>query len=138
MTYCLTDSAGKEYLVQAERREDAERFAYVRGLCFTGRTAPRRGKWNADIIRDETTGEYRAVVSFEDKPDCEIYGNNYRDLLDNVVFLTGIQFPRRKYLKFSRLSDFETIAGIDASHTRESCVVTKSDRRAGWRRELVY
>lgn len=44
MTYCLTDSAGKEYFVQAERREDAERFAYVRGLCFTGRTAPHRTK----------------------------------------------------------------------------------------------
>ena len=51
MTYCLTDSAGKEYFVQAERREDAERFAYVRGLCFTGRTAPRRYKLYAEPAR---------------------------------------------------------------------------------------
>lgn len=95
-------------------------------------------KWNADIIRNETTGEYRAIVSFEDMPDCEVYGNNYRNLLDNVVFLTGIWFPPKKYLKFSRLSDWETIAGIDASHTRASCIVTKEERRAGWRREMVY
>lgn len=91
-------------------------------------------KWNADIIRNEETGEYRAILSFDDKPDIEVHGNDYRKLLDNVVFLTGIRFPRKKYLKFSRLSDWETIAGIDASHVRESCIVTAADRKAGWNR----
>lgn len=95
-------------------------------------------KWNADIIRDEIAGEYRAIFSFDSKLDCEVYGSNYRELLDNVVFVTGIRLPRKKYLKFSKLSDWETIAGIDASHTRESCIVTKEDRRAGWRRETVW
>lgn len=95
-------------------------------------------KWNADIIQNEATGEYRAVISFDDRPDVEAYGDDYRELLDNVTFITGIRFPRKKYLKFYRLSDWETIAGIDASHTRESCVVTKEDRRAGWRREMVW
>lgn len=48
---------------------------------------------------------------------------------------TGIEIPLKKYFRFEKLSDFEEIAGIDASHPRENgCIVTMQDRRNGWKR----
>ena len=95
-------------------------------------------KFNADIIKDTENNTYRAIISFEDKPDVTAYGDGWRDLCDNVKFITGICFPLRKFFKWSKLSDWEQIAGIDASHVRPSCVVTIEDRRNGWMRENVW
>ena len=92
-------------------------------------------KWNCDIIRNTDTNEYRASVEREDGFSVDVYGDNWRDLCKNVRSALGITFPLKKYFEFSRLSDFEQIAGIDASHTRATCIVTMKDRFAGWMRE---
>ncbi|MBO4796760.1 MAG: hypothetical protein J5553_05175 [Verrucomicrobia bacterium] len=94
-------------------------------------------RWNADIIRDTTVNSYRAIFAFESGPDVEVYGDGWRELCDNIRFVTGIEIPMKKYFKFQRLSDWEQIAGIDASHTRPTCVVTMADRKNGWRRERI-
>ena len=91
-------------------------------------------KWNADIIRDTETNTYRAIITSESGPEIEAYGDGWKELVRNVEFLSGIRFPARKCFKWQRFSDFEQIAGIDASHTRQSCVVTMADRRSGWHR----
>ena len=92
-------------------------------------------RWNADIIRDTETNEYRALFAFETGPDIEAVGHGWRELCDNVTFLTGIRLPRCKAFSWHKLSDWEQLAGIDASHIRPTCIVSKTDRRYGWRRE---
>lgn len=89
--------------------------------------------FNADIIRDTTTNEYRALIDFGNCV-CEVEATGWRELCANVERDAGIRFPLKKYFKFEKLSDFEQIAGIDASHVRPSCVVTMQDRRSGWNR----
>lgn len=89
--------------------------------------------WNADIIHTPGRG-YRAIFSF---PECPDYNSEYcrtwKELADAIRIATGVRIPRRKSFKFSRLSDWETIAGIDASHIRENgCIVTSEDRKNGW------
>ena len=93
-------------------------------------------RWNADIIRDTETNHYRALFTFYSGPGVEAAGDGWRELCDNVTLLTGIRLPHRKWFSFSKLSDWEQIAGIDASHTRQTCIVSRDDRRQGWRREI--
>lgn len=93
-------------------------------------------RWNADIIRNKEANEYRAIIAFEDFTEVEATGNGYRELCANVELLTGIRLPRSKAFSWQKLSDWEQYAGIDASHTRPTCIVTMADRRAGWRREI--
>lgn len=90
--------------------------------------------FNCDIIHEIGTG-YRAIVSYPDWPDVEIdMFPDWKTFVDEVIRITGIRLPARKYFKFSRLSDFETVAGIDASHPRTTCIVSAQDRRNGWKR----
>ena len=91
-------------------------------------------KWNADIIRDNETNRYRAIITFEDRPEIDVESNGWRELCANVRRACGICFPMKKHFQFANLSDWEQIAGIDASHTRASCIVTMEDRRNGWMR----
>lgn len=91
-------------------------------------------KWNADIIRETDTNRYRAIISFDNKPDIAVEGNGWRDFYKNVDQIAQIRFPMHKFFQWSKLSDFEQIAGIDACHVRPSCIVTKEDRRNGWKR----
>lgn len=95
-------------------------------------------KWNADIIRDTDTNRYRAIISFNYRRDADIEGNGWRDLCENVRRATGICLPLRKFFQWSKLSDFEQIAGIDACHVRPSCIVTREDRRNGWARFVTW
>lgn len=90
-------------------------------------------RWNCDIIRNTDTNEYRALIEFENCV-CEVEAYGWRELCANVKRDTGIRFPMKKYFKFEKFSDFEQIAGIDASHARPSCIVTMKDRRNGWKR----
>ena len=89
--------------------------------------------FNADIIRDNTENTYRGIFEFE-QCACEVSGNGWKEFRENVRRDTGIEIPMKKYFKFEKLSDFEEIAGIDASHPRETCIVTMKDRKAGWTR----
>ena len=89
------------------------------------------GRFNADIIRDKTDNTYRGIFEC-DLCSCEVLGNGWRDFADNVKRDTGIEIPLKKHFVFEKLSDFEEIAGIDASHTRKSCIVTMQDRKNGW------
>ena len=90
-------------------------------------------EFNADIIH-ETGAGYRAIFSFPDQPDIDIdLCGTWKDFADEIQRVTGIRIPARKYFRFSRLSDFETLAGIDASHIRkQGCIVTSTDRKNGW------
>lgn len=95
-------------------------------------------KWNADIIRDINFNRYRAIITFEDRKEIDIEGNGWKELCSAVYRVSGIRFPMKKYFQFSKLSDYEQIAGIDASHTRNSCIVKMSDRKAGWMRYKTW
>lgn len=95
-------------------------------------------KWNADIIRDTELNRYRAIITFDDRPEVDTEGSGWRELCANVRRLAGISFPLRKYLQWGKLSDYEQIAGIDACHTRKSCVVTTKDRKSGWMRFVTW
>ena len=90
-------------------------------------------EFNADIIH-ETGAGYRAIFSFPDQPDIDIdLCGTWKELTDAIRIATGIRIPRRTSFRFSKLSDFETIAGIDASHIRDQgCIVTSADRKNGW------
>lgn len=95
-------------------------------------------KWNADIIRDTTCNRYRAIITFDYRPEVDIEGNGWKDLVSAVRRATGICFPMKKYFQFSKLSDWEQIAGIDASHVRATCIVTRADRKNGWMRYKTW
>ena len=91
--------------------------------------------FNADIIRNTETNEYRAIVSFPTRPDISAEGIGWKAFWEDFRNKTGIWLPNRKYFRFCKLSDFEELAGVDASHTRENgCIVTKQDRLRGWKR----
>jgi len=91
------------------------------------------GKWNMDIFYGPSIG-YRAEMCSEFWPDVifDRAGMNWRELSAEIRRKTGISIPARKYFKFENLSRWEKIAGIDASHTRKSCIVTMTDRKSGW------
>ena len=90
--------------------------------------------FNADIIRNTETNEYRAICSFPNRPDVSAEGIGWKAFWEDFRNKTGIWLPARKYFCFCKLSDFEQLAGVDASHVRKSCIVTKQDRLRGWRR----
>ena len=88
--------------------------------------------FNADIIHVDGSG-YRAIFSFPDYPDIDIdLCGTWKDFRDEVKRVCGIWLPARKWFSWSKLSDFEQLAGIDASHTRKTCIVSARDRRNGW------
>lgn len=92
--------------------------------------------FNADIIRDKAANTYRGIFEFE-QCSCEVTGAGWKEFRENVKRDTGIEIPLKKYFRFEKLSDFEEIAGIDASHPRKSCIVTMQDRRNGWQRWAI-
>ena len=91
-------------------------------------------RWNMDIIK--SSDGYRGIISFEYAPTVNIdYCKTWREFYEKTRETTGICIPKRKYFTFHKLSDFEQLSGIDASHVRKSCVVTKGDRLSGWKRD---
>lgn len=90
-------------------------------------------KWKADIIHVDGEG-YRAIFSMDSGEEMDIAAAcvPWRELCRLIDDYIGIRLPSKRCFKFEKLSDFEQIAGVDAATTRESCIVTMEDRRAGW------
>lgn len=90
-------------------------------------------RFNMDIIHKTGAG-YRAIITTENGSETETAGRNWEELRTATTSVAGLDIGKRKYYSFYKLSDFETVAGVDASHVRQSCMVTMQDRRNGWSR----
>lgn len=89
-------------------------------------------RWTCTVIQQG--GKYRAIMEVNGKNVPDLPEDvDYRTLIREIRAKTGIQLLQRKNMIFERLSDFEKIATIDNTQTREDCRVTISERINGWK-----
>lgn len=73
--------------------------------------------------------KYRALMEMN---GCEVKGLpedvDYKTLVQAIRLKTGIEILKRKDMLFEKLSDFETIATIDSTQTRDDCRVSVKER----------
>ena len=97
--------------------------------------------WNMDIIHKDGEG-YRAIITTDAHEEAQFgcFGEWYswKQLSALIERATYIRIPKRKEFRFEKLSAFEQIAGIDASHIRpQGSLVTMQERQCGWMRECL-
>lgn len=90
-------------------------------------------KWTCTVIQNTGSGKYHANMLINNKiVDGIPFDVDYKTLMEAIKRITGISILKRKEMIFERLSDFEKIATIDATQTRNDCRVTVEERISGW------
>lgn len=90
-------------------------------------------KWTCTVIQNTGIGKYHANMLINNKiVDGIPFDVDYKTLMEAIKRITGISILKRKEMIFERLSDFEKIATIDATQTRNDCRVTVEERISGW------
>lgn len=91
-------------------------------------------KWTCTVIQNTDTGKYRAFMDIDGKSVEGLpFDVGYNILRQEIKNITHKEILKRKDMAFERLSDFEIIATIDATQTRNDCRVTLAERINGWK-----
>jgi len=97
------------------------------------------GRWAATFIQNTETGKYHCTINTENAGFIDFWDEyDWISLCNEIRISTGICMLKRKDMHFEKLSDFERIATIDATQTRDDCRVSLDEIRQGWKPNLPY